>query len=170
MKYNHDSTTAFFKGTWFASWNGNTNPNEGQPSQLNYVATSTDFKSWSAPVAAYSDPEYSINPVSTKQETIQWQPNFVVVNDELWSVWSIDHGEKYDKAVYLSKLTDPAGKWENSPILIDNSTTVNINSDEYILFPTQNPIVLSTGRVLVPVVAEGPGEGFFGQIKKTAVL
>lgn len=150
-QYNHDSSIAYFDGKWFAVWNANTNPIEGEPGQVNVLATSTDAVTWSAPVEVFNDAAYSTNPVSIDRATDrQWQPSLIVVGSELWCVWMQEtRGAVYpnDWKIYFSRLTSASGKWSN--------TLLNLHLQEsgryYYGFPTQNPIQLQSGRVLAPL-------------------
>ena len=49
LRYNHDSSVAWFGDRWFCVWNANAIPMEGAPGQLNYVSVSRDGLAWSAP-------------------------------------------------------------------------------------------------------------------------
>ena len=55
LKYNHDSSIAWFRDRWFCIWNGNQLVAEGKPGQLNYISTSPDGRTWSLPEPAFSD-------------------------------------------------------------------------------------------------------------------
>ena len=54
LRYNHDSTIAWFRDQWLCLWNANQVPAEGKPGQLNYVSTSPDGRTWSEPQPAFS--------------------------------------------------------------------------------------------------------------------
>ena len=154
LRYNHDSTIAWFRDRWFCLWNANTVPREGAPGQLNYVSTSRDGITWSAPLSAFSDTERCANPVPCLQGT-QWQPNLLVINDTLWALWSQASKDGH-KGCYLSVLESPDGKWVNRQLSWNGKLDPVIDGRAFRLFPTQNPIRLSTGRVLAPVTMMGP--------------
>ena len=90
LKYNHDCSDVQFDGEWITVWNGNTSPDEAKPGQLNYMSTSFDRMSWSAPVRAFSGPA-SMNPVSCNSTCMQWQPNLIVLGTKLGCAWSQGH-------------------------------------------------------------------------------
>lgn len=148
LKYNHCATVAWYRDRWVALWNANTVPKEGAPSQPVVLATSRDFLNWSEPIEPFCSPEYCTNPV-TLGTARQWQPNLVVYKDELWCFWS------HNSDCYFSYLCEPDGKWTNQRIDVGEEAVIDGIRYQR-LFPTQNPIVLSTGRVLAPLTIVGP--------------
>ncbi|MHB8903111.1 MAG: sialidase family protein, partial [Thermoguttaceae bacterium] len=153
LKYNHDSSIAWYGDRWFCLWNANEPAFEGKPGQLNYVATSRDGQAWTPPKPAFSSPECSVNPVPCTKGT-QWQPNLIVVGGELWAVWSQNSGDPYN-GCYVSRLSAPEGKWHNERLTWNGSDEAEIDGKRWRIFPTQNPVQLSTGRVLAPVTMMG---------------
>lgn len=154
LKYNHDSSVEWFVDRWFCVWNANAIPREGAPGQLNYVSESPDGLAWSAPRAAFSDPEICVNPVPCPKGT-QWQPNLIVVNERLWALWSQSSKDEHH-GCYLSVLDAPGGRWTNRRLTWDGRADPVIEGREFRVFPTQNPVRLSTGRILAPVTLIGP--------------
>ena len=154
LKYNHDSSVAWFRDRWLCLWNANEPPAEGRPGQLNYVSTSRDVgKTWSSPEPVFSSEARSENPIPCAKGT-QWQPNLIVVDGELWAVWS--QGSKDEHAgCYVSKLSGPDGKWVNRLLKWDGETRPEVDGKRFRLFPTQNPLQLRSGRVLAPVTMIG---------------
>jgi hypothetical protein len=162
LQYNHDSSIALFKSVWIAVWNANTNYKEGQPGQFNLMSTSADLKNWTAPARAFSDPEWSTNPVPCDLKTCeQWQPNLFMLSDgRLGCVWSGSNGRDGRSdgdamITYFSSLASPDGKWTNHPIVFasgDGRTKPLFQGANWTLFASQNPTVLSSGRILAPVV------------------
>ncbi len=153
LKYNHDSSIAWFEDRWFCLWNANEPPNEGKPGQLNYVSTSRDGEHWASPLAVFATEECSVNPIPCPKGT-QWQPNLIVVDGELWAVWSQNSRDEHT-GCYVSKLSDPDGKWRNERLLWDGNDRPEIDGQRWRLFPTQNPCRLRSGRVLAPVTMMG---------------
>ncbi len=154
LRYNHDSSIAWFRDRWFCLWNANTIPREGAPGQLNYFSTSRDGTEWSAPQPAFSDSKFCVNPVPCPQGT-QWQPNLIVINDTLWALWSQASRDQHH-GCYLSVLESPDGKWSNRQLSWNGELDPIIDGKPFRLFPTQNPVRLSSGRVLAPVTMMGP--------------
>ncbi len=154
LKYNHDSSIAWFRDRWFCIWNGNQLVAEGEPGQLNYISTSPDGRTWSLPEPAFSDERRCVNPIPCPTG-YQWQPNFVVVVDELWAVWSQNSRDEHH-GCYVSRLTDPDGRWENRLLKWDGNTNPEVDGKRWRLFPSQNPLRLRSGRVLAPVTMIGP--------------
>ena len=153
LRYNHDSSVAWFRDRWFCVWNANTIPAEGAPGQLNYVSTSRDGLTWSAPQAAFSDAGRCANPVPCPKGT-QWQPNLLVLDDRLWCLWSQNSKDGHH-GCYLSVLDSPDGLWTNRLLTWDGQADPVIDGQPFRLFPTQNPVRLRTGRVLAPVTMMG---------------
>jgi hypothetical protein len=89
LKYNHDSSIALFDSTWVTVWNANWLHLEARPGQINYMATSSDRQTWTAPVPAFSGPAAS-NPVAYNSTCMQWQPNLVLIRQgtQLGCAWS----------------------------------------------------------------------------------
>lgn len=154
LRYNHDSSIAWFRDRWFCVWNANTIPSEGAPGQLNYFSTSRDGRNWSAPKPAFSDSEFCVNPVPCPKGT-QWQPNLIVVEDALWALWSQASKDNH-KGCYLSVLDNPDARWSNRQLSWSGELDPIIDGKPFRVFPTQNPVQLSTGRVLAPVTMMGP--------------
>ncbi len=154
LRYNHDSSVAWFGDRWFCVWNANTVPAEGAPGQLNYRSTSRDGLTWSAPSPAFSDPGCCMNPVPCPKGT-QWQPNLLVVGNQLWCLWSQNSKDEHN-GCYLSVLASPDGLWTNRLLTWEGNSNPIIDGKPFRLFPTQNPVRLSTGRVLAPVTMMGP--------------
>jgi hypothetical protein len=151
-QYNHDASIAYFGDRWFAQWNANTNAYENVAGQVNLQSTSTDFITWTTPVEVFNSNTTSTNPVTMDYTAEkQWQPNLIVVGDELWSLWMRENetGLSYPQGwtPYFSKLSSSTGKWTN--------VALNLNYEEngmtFYGFPTQNPIQLKSGRVLAPL-------------------
>lgn len=176
LRYNHDSSVAWFRDRWFCLWNANTIPEEGAPGQLNYAATSPDGLTWSAPHAAFADPARAANPVPCPGGT-QWQPNLLVVADRLWCLWSQNSKDAHN-GCYLSVLDAPDGLWTNRLLTWQGRPDPVIDGKPFRIFPTQNPIRLSTGRILAPVTLIGPvsasappgKSGWYWQEKRNSVL
>lgn len=154
LKYNHDSSIAWFRDRWFCLWNANRVPFEGRPGQLIYMSTSYDGCTWSPPEPAFSSAQRSVNPIPCPNGT-QWQPNLIVVDGELWAVWSQRSRDEYD-GCYVSRLSNPDGKWVNQRLEWDGSPMPKIEGKRWRLFPTQNPIQLRSGRILAPITMIGP--------------
>jgi hypothetical protein len=177
LKYNHDSTLAWFVDRWYCLWNANEVAAEGKPGQLNYQATSADGRTWSAPVPAFSSEEACINPVPCPTGT-QWQPTFLVVGEELWAIWC-QNSRDDSNGTYLSRLRTPGGRWENLRLTWDGNPQPEVDGKRWRLFPTQNMIRLRSGRILAPVTMIGPmatdipanlERGFWGNEKRNSVL
>jgi hypothetical protein len=176
LRYNHDSSVAWFRDRWFCVWNANTIPEEGAPGQLNYVSTSRDGLAWSAPRAVFSDPALSANPVPCPKGT-QWQPNLLVVGDRLWCLWSQNSKDTHN-GCYFSVLDAPDGLWTNRLLTWSGETDPVIDGKPFRIFPTQNPARLGSGRVLAPVTLIGPvsasapagKSGWYWQEKRDSVL
>jgi hypothetical protein len=163
LRYNHDSSVAWFGDRWFCLWNAHTIPEEGAPGQLNYVSTSRDGLTWSPPRAVFSDPALSVAPIPCPRGT-QWQPNLLVVGDRLWCLWCQHSNDAYD-GCYFSVLDAPDGRWTHRRLTWEGRASPVIDGKPFQLFPTQNPIRLSTGRVLAPVTLIGPRSAHAAAIK-----
>ncbi len=154
LRYNHDSSVAWFGDRWFCLWNANTTPAEGAPGQLNYASTSRDGMAWSEPEPVFADPARSVNPVPCPQGT-QWQPNLLVIANRLWCFWS-QHSKDEHHGCYLSILDAPDGVWTNRLLTWEGRADPLIDGKSFRLFPTQNPLLLSSGRILAPLTMIGP--------------
>lgn len=144
-------------------WNANTVPREGQPGQLNYMATSPDLVRWSPPAVAFSSPRHATNPVNCTNpgSCIQWQPNLFALRDgRLGCTWSGTSDGLRLNAVYFSTLDMlPAegGRWTNHLITFEPggggpaSPYPFLRGANWSLFASQNPTTLRSGRILAPV-------------------
>ncbi|MEI8205682.1 MAG: sialidase family protein [Kiritimatiellales bacterium] len=153
LKYNHCSTIAFFNNRWFCLWNANTEYAESQPGQTIYMSTSPDGKEWSAPESAFKSHDRSVNPIPCKM--VQWQPALIVHENELWCFWGQWSRDEFYGA-YFSRLNAADGRWTNRRLLWDGSPDAGFDGKKWRIFPSQNPVRLSSGRYLAPVVLIGP--------------
>jgi hypothetical protein len=165
LKYNHDSSIALFDSTWVTVWNANWLHLEARPGQINYMATSSDRQTWTAPVPAFSGPAAS-NPVAYNSTCMQWQPNLVLIRQgtQLGCAWSQgwSQGTEVDGCFadvtywsVLDRSPQNGGRWLNRRLTFDGGHAHKlINGISWQIFPTQNPIFLRSGRLLVPVTLE----------------
>lgn len=160
LRYNHDCSDVLFGGEWITVWNGNQNPDEARPGQLNYMATSNDRVRWSAPVVAFSGPA-AINPVFCNATCMQWQPNLVLLDTDggtiLGCAWSQGHHSTDAEQTFWSVLDRSpqlGGRWTNRQLLFDGHANKYVGGTRWLIYPTQNPVVLRSGRLLVPVTME----------------
>ncbi len=178
LKYNHDSSVAWFGDRWFCLWNANQPPEEGKPGQLNYQSTSRDGVTWSPPVACFTAPQATDTPIPCPGGT-QWQPNLLVVDGELWAIWSQNSRDQFN-GTYLSRLTTPDGRWRSERMLFDGDPAPLLEGRRWRIFATQNPCQLRSGRVLAPVTISdeaGPAKdapagvtGWWAKEKRNSVL
>ena len=160
--YNHCASIAFFDGRFHAAWNANHNPKEGQPGQQLLWATSEDGKVWSAPLA-FAD-EAAVKPLNDP-EGRQWQPNLINYLDrELWCLWYLSAGRKGMTGTYCSVLGRGRGaKWVTRRIFRDTPFDAagdgrgRIDPVTGTGFPSQNPVLLPSGRVIVPITIANNG-------------
>lgn len=158
-----------FGGRLFFAVGANDGGAEGAAGQAIWMKTSDDGGvTWSAAFQVFGDSDHCTNPITEPGWSNQWQPCFTVVGDELWCQW-------FNTAFhYVSKLTDPQGKWttyrvvfdpadEYKPSLSDDLTTYGVQEDGLVTFPvfedggecsvasSADGVVLSDGRVALPV-------------------
>lgn len=139
LSYNHDSSIEYFRGRFYAGWNGNTNDWEAREGQKNYWAVSDDGLNWSEHMEFKNVPVFG----SPNWQT-EWQPNLLNYkpNDELWALWTKSGGFIH------SVLSEDGTHWQHNVVF----EKVVVKGTEYFLFPTQEPLVLDDGTVLVPTV------------------
>jgi hypothetical protein len=146
--YNHMPSVEFFDGKFHAAWGGNPRTiQEGQPGQILLLSTSDDFQQWTHP--AHFVGAGAGNPVDGP-EVRQWQPNLLNYEGrELWCTWysSTPEGDPERDGTYLSTLgTGPGAKWVNRRIF----HRIPIDGKPFVCFPSGNPVLLKSGRVLAP--------------------
>lgn len=146
MAYNHTASIEFFDGKFYVVWQGNAVNQEGAKGQKIYLSTSKDFVNWSEPVAFVT--ESAKNPIVGPHP--QKQPNLLAYSEkELWCVWLLSAGQQKLGGIYLSKLTSASnGSWVNKRILHRFGLTIDRHEITSI-YTAQNPVQLSSGRVLV---------------------
>lgn len=163
LTYTSNSSLAYWGGKWWAAFDGSTTGiAEGHPDQQIWMTTSTDAATWQTAFQPFRDADYCTNPGVPDNPPLDWQPNLVAVGDELWCTWT--HG-----AGFLSKLSDPEGKWTNYRFEFDGtdvylSETISGDASagrsltatfdgisDWSPFFACNPIILSTGVVAMPV-------------------
>lgn len=168
LKFVGDMSVAHYGGQFWAVTDGGTGGYlEGAAgTQRIWMTTSTDGATWTAPFTPFRDPTYCHNPLDGA--ATEWQPNFVVVGDELWVLWSGADG-------YLSKLASPTGKWTNyrfefinervfiSTVIAGSATpgrsvspTVDGISD-WLPYPSADPIILDSGVIACPATIYSRG-------------
>jgi hypothetical protein len=126
---------------------------EGFPGRKIYLSTSDDAKSWSAP--SHFVGKDAVNPIIPfdqpgEKEEMQSQPNLLNLDDqELWCIWSIRGftDSKKNAGTYLSTLQPGSSRWVNKRIWTESI----IDGMRAYAYPSQNPVLLNSGRVIVPV-------------------
>jgi len=162
LTYTSNPSIAYYGGKFWAIFDGSTiGLYENAPGQKIWLTTSTDGQTWSTAVQPFRDSAYCNNPVGGN---LDMQPNLVVVGSELWCLWNgVDPANPY-----ISKLSSPTGKWQNyrfefvgeQPYMsstISGAATagrtlypVFDGISDWLPFMSQNPIILSDGRVTCP--------------------
>lgn len=150
--YNHDVSLEWFQGKFYAAWNAHGKTHvEGDAGQVNVLATSRDFEKWSLPVEFLR--EESQNPVHCP-DGVMWQPNLLNLdNRKLLCFWCLcDPVEKSapleGSGTYMSVLDPEKGdQWINYKIVDRHA----IRGRKTIGFPSQNPFLCRSGRILLPV-------------------
>lgn len=162
LTYVSNSSLVFWKNRYWAIMDGSTTGySEGAADQRIWLTSSEDGVEWAEAVQPFRDSDYCTNPLANSDQ--EWQPSLVAVGDELWACWT-------GADAYISKLSDPDGKWTNyrfefTPdrgiVLSDTitgaagdglTTKVTIGEvDDYLPFAAANPIILANGRVCCPL-------------------
>lgn len=167
LKYVANTSIAHYGGKFWAIMDGSTaGYMEGQSDQQIWMATSTDAVTWTAAFQPFRDSNYCTNPMTGSIR--EWQPNLVVVGSELWALWTGGSG-------FISKLTDPEGKWTNyrfefigEQIFLSSTITGSASPgkalcptidgiSDWLLYPSGDPIVLRSGVVACPATLESQG-------------
>jgi hypothetical protein len=115
-------------------------------------------------VPAFSGPA-SKNPVAYNSTDMQWQPNLVLLREgtqigcawsQGWSQGSEVDGCFADQTYWstLDKSPLHGGRWHNRLLTFDGHAHKLVNGVSWQIFPTQNPTMLRSGRLLVPVTLE----------------
>lgn len=153
--YNHCASLAYFNGQFYCVWDSHKTNYEGRDGQKILLSISEDFIHWTHPVN-FVGPGYAENPLITPQYR-QWQPNLINYMDkELWCLWYLCS----EPGVYLTTLSaQKDAKWVNRK-LFDTFTIPADDPSTYAGevtsgFPSQNPFILSSGRVVAPLTLNG---------------
>ena len=144
--YNHMASVEWFDGKFHAVWGAHAETHlEGKPGQLNVWATSQDFETWSAPqTLAHA----GANALARDPQGVQWQPNLLNFHDhQLWSVWSFNSKNADLDGLWLSTLEKGSSDWKHRRI----QRRQDVGGLPCSIFASQNPVLLSSGRVLAPV-------------------
>ena len=163
LVYVSNSSLEYWQGYYWASMDGQTDGlTEASGQQYCWMTRSSDLSSWATAWTPFRDSDYCTNPVTGTDGGRDWQPSLAVVGDELWCTWS---GKGTG---FVSKLSDPAGKWTNYRFewdgldLIASSSSINdapaggrstdatVEAISYQVFPATNAVVLSSGVVCCP--------------------
>lgn len=157
-----------FKGRYFAAVEGNDGVSEGDPGQMVWMKDSTDLATWSAAYHPFTDAAHCTNPVTEPSYSREFQPCFTIVGNELWCAWDATNW------AYLSKLTDPNGKWTNYRIVFDSnddykpSLSLDLTTEgpddngitpwpifedgaQCVCFVASDGVTLADGRIALPV-------------------
>ncbi len=144
--YNHMASVEWFDGRFHAVWGGHAETHlEGKPGQVNLWSTSTNFEQWSAPQKlAHAGP----GALPPDPQGVQWQPNLLNFHDrQLWCVWSFNSKNPDLDGLYLSTLEKGSQDWKHRRI----QRRQEANGFSCSIFASQNPVLLTSGRVLAPV-------------------
>lgn len=144
--YNHMASVEWFDGRFYAVWGAHAETHrEGKPGQVNVWARSEDFAQWSPPQRlAHTGPDA----LPADPQGVQWQPNLLNFHDrQLWCVWSFSSKNAELDGLYLSTLERGRHDWRHRSI----QRRQDVNGRPCTIFASQNPVLLSSGRVLVPV-------------------
>ncbi len=164
---------------------------EPMPFQRLLWQTSPDCREWSVPVRITE--EATDTPLDAWEEPhTHWQPNLLNYRDtELWCLWCIGEGAYFDidkdrlarrrtptlAGTYLSTLGPGQGaKWRHRRIFgaVQMSPAGTGGSREGApevtgyLFPSQNPALLKSGRVVLPVTFVAGDEYNLGSLDSSA--
>jgi hypothetical protein len=178
LAYNHCPTVMWFQDRWFCAWNGNEVPVEGRPGLQIWMSTSRDGITWSKAFAPFSSADHCTNPFRHSQAT-QWQPEFIVINGQLWCFFYETSKNQEERGCHFAQLTEPEGKWSIRRLMFNGSAVLEMNGRRFgMIFPSQNPIQLRSGRILVPVVLGGgrspdapqKATGFWAAYRHASVL
>jgi hypothetical protein len=150
-RYNHCPSLEYFEGNFYAVWNTNKVQKEGKKSQIIVCSTSPDFDNWSDPIHFVGRDGNAVNRIENPNGMMmQWQPNLLNYKDqELWCFWyGNDFEDSTKRGFYMSTLAAGATQWSNRMLIYraiceGHKCVVNC--------PCQNAVLLSTGRVLVPI-------------------
>jgi hypothetical protein len=146
--YNHMASVEWFDGRFHVVWGANSSTYfEGKPGQFNVWSTSEDFHHWSEPKQFA---HIGSAPLPVDPGIVEWQPELLNYHDrELWCVWFCRSKDPALHGTYLSVLKKGAGEnWHHQKI----ATRFKVGDHgEYSAFTTQNPVLLSSGRVIAPV-------------------
>jgi hypothetical protein len=156
-QYNHCPSVEYFQGKFYAVWNTNDVQYESGYGQTVVCSTSNNFVNWSTPIHFVGSEGNAINPIENTNGLFkQWQPNLLNYNDqELWCFWyNQDFEDSGMVGLYLSSLAMGATQWSNREI-IHRATCEGYACTP---FSGQNPVLLSSGRVLVPVTFTASGD------------
>ena len=143
--YNHMASVEWFDGRFHAVWGAHAETHlEGKPGQVNVWSTSTAFEQWSAPQKlAHAGP----GALLPDPQGVQWQPNLLNYHDQqLWCVWSFNSKTPELDGLYLSTLEKGSLDWKHRRIQRRQA----VNGLSCSIFASQNPVLLSSGRVLAP--------------------
>eukprot|EP01046_Picozoa_sp_COSAG06_P017040 COSAG06_NODE_1145_length_10532_cov_16.966261_2_plen_752_part_00 len=154
LQENHDASIQWFDGRFIAAFNGAANASEISRRQLNRVVSSVDGLTWGTPEPLYEDA------CADKGATCQqWQPSMAVVQQPkhspaLWAFWcqfqgATTHTATFNQSAWFMSVLETGSKqWKHKRF---DSPTRDTYGRNWILFPTQNPVQLASGRVLVPI-------------------
>jgi len=175
--FGHMASIEYFDGRFHAVWNNSHGAHcmryykekgKKMPFQRLLWQTSPDAKVWSEPVRITE--EMTKTPLDQWSDPhTHWQPNLINYKDkELWCIWSLGEGAYFDieeevdntksKALtgtYLSTLgKGPDARWVHRRIFGEvevESQTSLVKKGKGYLFPSQNPVILESGRLIQPV-------------------
>jgi hypothetical protein len=144
--YNHMASVEWFDGRFHAVWGAHAETHlEGKPGQLNVWATSPDFEKWSAPQALA---HIGGDALARDPQCVQWQPNLLNYRDQqLWCVWSFNSRNAGLDGLWLSTLEKGGKDWKHRRI----QRRQDVHGQPCAIFASQNPVLLTSGRVLAPV-------------------
>jgi hypothetical protein len=192
--FGHMASIEYFDGRFHAVWNNHhgghavryyKEKNEEMPFQRLLWQTSVDGKNWSYPIRITE--EYTTVPLDKWSEPYtHWQPNLINYKDkELWCIWSLGKGTYFNKeknydgnktadisGTYLSILRKGQdSKWVHRRIYQKVELHEESSGEKTVsgyLFPSQNPVIIKSGRLIQPVTVVAGTENNLGTLYSTA--
>jgi len=147
--YQHCAALAHFDGKYFVVWQSNPTVGiEYARGRKIYVATSTDFETWTDPELIAPDLPH----VGGTQPMLMAAPN-----GGLWCLWLCSASDPEIRGMQMSVLKPGAKRWSHRRIFPDERLDL-----KHGLYPQLNPWVLSSGRIIAPYISWLNGKELLG--------
>lgn len=152
FSYNHCVSIEYFNDKFYCAWQGNTSGIETDGTLNMYLSTSNNvMTNWSSPIMFLKSSDTCRNPLGSNSHQVQ--VGLLNYQDtQLWCFSLNTDTTHASEGIIFSVLYPGSGeKWFSTLI---HSLHMVVDGKDCMVYTSGNPYLCSTGRVLLPIVAQ----------------